>query len=370
MEFPNTADEVTTAWLTQSLRLGGLLSQSSSVSAVEIAPLAAGYGQTSDTVRLILTLTSPLEEIHPGVISVIAKFATPDDVRRTASANSGLYRREIDFYRMLAPQIRTRVPAHYYSQIDSAGEYFVLILEDLSDFVSGDDVVGCSVAQAELGVRAMAAIHGAFLDGRGNAQIEKLTLPPIKVFADGWDRMAENFGDNIPAEISDCREAFLNKIEALDAYMTSGRTTVLHGDFKLDNLMFDEIDDPHEIVVLDWQNPRLGRGIHDFAYLLTHSMNTEIRRKNEHSLLNLYATCMQQVDPHYSAAVAAEEYRHAMLYLWIYVIFISGVNLNSNVRARRRKTNMISRASSAILDWQALDLLTDTTHNRAKELSQ
>ena len=60
--FPRSAEEVDTAWLQ------GVLG--SRVTRVQVQPLGAGFGQTSDSVRLCLTAAGD------APATVVAKFAT------------------------------------------------------------------------------------------------------------------------------------------------------------------------------------------------------------------------------------------------------------------------------------------------------
>jgi len=60
----------------------------------------------------------------------------------------------------------------------------------------------------------------------------------------------------------------------------------VHGDYRLDNLMFHP--DGHEVIAVDWQTMAIGPGPRDIAYLLGTSLEVDARRDNEHALVAAY----------------------------------------------------------------------------------
>jgi hypothetical protein len=59
----------------------------------------------------------------------------------------------------------------------------------------------------------------------------------------------------------------------------------------------------------------------------------------------------------YPADAAEDDYRVSMLFDFCTVLYIVGVNLNTNERAVRRKRALMERAVTALLDWGAFALL-------------
>ena len=68
-------------------------------------------------------------------------------------------------------------------------------------------------------------------------------------------------------------------------------TTVCHGDFRGDNLMFDDRAHPahpdDEVAVLDWQIAYRGPAVTDVAYFLCQSLTVEERRTHERELVQV-----------------------------------------------------------------------------------
>ncbi len=73
--------------------------------------------------------------------------------------------------------------------------------------------------------------------------------------------------------------------------------TVVHGDFRLDNLMFGG----ERVAVLDWQTVRLGPAMSDVAYFIGSALQPDDRRSNEESLVREY---------HAALVAAGGEHRH------------------------------------------------------------
>jgi len=108
---------------------------------------------------------------------------------------------------------------------------------------------------------------------------------------------------------------------------------------------------------VDWQAVRPSKGIRDFAYLVSHSMDVEQRRSSEIDLLRRYVERVGSFGIKYSFEEAREDYRKAMLFDFCTVLYIVGINLNTNERALRRKHALMKRSVTAMLDWDVLDLL-------------
>jgi aminoglycoside phosphotransferase (APT) family kinase protein len=64
--------------------------------------------------------------------------------------------------------------------------------------------------------------------------------------------------------------------------------TLMHGDYRVENLIFGQDSRARPVTVLDWQNLGIGPGASDVAYLIGGSLPTETRRDNEAELARLY----------------------------------------------------------------------------------
>jgi aminoglycoside phosphotransferase (APT) family kinase protein len=353
--FPVSLDAVDSAWLTGVLRSAGLLSDGEEVDGFEATPIGLGFGQTGESARLTLRyFQSKTPPRAPA--SVFVKFATNDPVRRKASRAIGLYQREINFYKVLAKAANVRAPTCHFAETKGDGEFFALVLEDFPNHRPGDETVGLRVEEARLAIDLMAQLHGPFWGRMADVDLEPLTMPGRERYIVAWNEMEARFGEAVPDRFRSAREAYLDAIVPLQKWLVSQPSTLGHGDLRLDNLLFGK-DGADPIVAVDWQAVRPSKGLRDFAYLISHSMNVEDRRANEIELLRRYVERIRAYGIEYSFEQAREDYRKAMLFDFCTVLYIVGININTHERALRRKHALMTRAVTAMLDWDVLDLL-------------
>jgi aminoglycoside phosphotransferase (APT) family kinase protein len=353
--FPVSLDTVDPAWLTRVLRTQRLLSDDDAVAGFECKPIGLGFGQTGESARLTLRF-APSRAPAGAPTSLFAKFATSDPTRRKASKAIGLYQREVNFYKVLAKTVNVRAPACYFAETTADGEFFALILEDFPHHRPGDETVGLKVEEARLAIDLMAQLHGPYWGKMAQVDLSPLVMPPRDRYVTAWSEMEARFGEHVPDRFREAREAYLDAIVPLQKWLVSQPSTLGHGDLRLDNLLFGR-DDQDPIVAVDWQAVRPSKGLRDFAYLISHSMNVEDRRANELELLRRYVESIGSFGIGYSLEDAREDYRKAMLFDFCTVLYIVGININTHERALRRKHALMKRAVTAMLDWDVLDLL-------------
>ena len=306
--IPEKLAELTPEWLTGALRETGVLREARVVN-VESQVLGEGQGFIGDLARLRLSLD---REEPSAPRTLIAKLPTEREANRGLGQLGGVYEREIRFYRELRDTLRettgVRTPRHYYSAMDetSGGRWIVpilrfvdrlpgvllrlvlrfftwlvglsrqrylLMLEDMAPARLGDQVAGCSEDEAERALRCAARLHAGFWnDPRLDAfwWIMPLDVAPntFRHFLDqGREPFLERYGDRLTPAVRE-KLAWLEKhdVEVMRALGGPPRT-IVHGDFRLDNMFFDETTG--EIVLFDWQSPSCGLGTFDAAYFLS-----------------------------------------------------------------------------------------------------
>lgn len=352
--FPVTTAEITPAWLTDILRGSGALSGSGRVEGFEVRPVGLGFGQTGDSARLALSYAG--EANGPGTL--FAKFPTTDAARRKAAASIGLYEREVNCYRNLIREIGVRTPTCHFAACSPDGELFALVLEDFPNYRPGDETVGLTLEEARLGVDLMTQLHGPYWGRMSEVDLPPLALPGRDRYGAAWSVMEEHFGDLLPPVFAQVREEYLAKLEALKEWLYAEPCTLGHGDMRLDNLLFD-IGGRDPIVAIDWQAARPSKGVRDFEYLISHSMDVDDRRAHEKDLLARYVANINALGVSYTLDEARDDYRRSMLFDFCTVLHIVGIHFNTHERAIRRKRGLLKRATTAMLDWEVLDLLSD-----------
>ncbi len=282
----DTPEALTPAWLTEVLASGGHLA-GASVAAVDMAPL--GTGQMCDSLRLALRYDGPTT----APAALVAKLPAADPTSRATAVNLRSYEKEVRFYQQLADDLPVPTPTVFHADIDPVTASFVLLLEDLAPAEQGDQLAGCSVATAHSAIDAMVALHAPRWgdedlrrhdwlhtdDETGRAFLAAL-LPTL------WAGFQDRYGTQLVPAVPEVGEAFFAH---LDAYLTptGGPLTLVHGDFRLDNLLIDTASDA-VVGVVDWQTCSVGPALRDVAYFVGAGLLPDDRRAVEEELVHRY----------------------------------------------------------------------------------
>ena len=280
-------DEITPAWITATLADAGVIED---VAVTELAREPVGAGQVGDTYRLSLTYD---RDDHDGPTSVIAKVSAADPTSRAAAAMHHLYEREVRFYEVVAPKVGIRVPVRLYSAVDLDENSFILLLEDLTPVRMADQIVGMTVAEVETGLVEMAKLHAPVWGDAsvtalpwlnyGASQRDQLNAFSGMLFDMFLERYApdlDGLTDSVVRQFRDLVPAFSNH--------EPHAVTVVHGDYRADNMLYDGHDGDVPVVVVDWQTVGSGPGLLDVAYLLGTGLDAAERLGNEERLVRQY----------------------------------------------------------------------------------
>jgi hypothetical protein len=248
-----------------------------------------GTGQVGDSVRFTLAFGAE-------AVTLAGKFAAADPTSRGTAAMLGLYAKEVRFYREIAPQLPIRTPRTYAAEIAEDGATFVLLFEDLGPARGGNQLAGCTLPEARLVVAQAAALHApswhnpAILDcdwlqpnPAANAQVKALYPQAQAIFRERYAGVLE------PEYMALCEE--LAEISAATDRRTE-KVSLVHGDFRLDNVLFGIRDGAEPVAVLDWQTLTIGNGLTDIGYFLGCGIGDALRREAEGELLDLYCAAM------------------------------------------------------------------------------
>ncbi|MCK9485199.1 MAG: phosphotransferase [Dehalococcoidia bacterium] len=284
--LPTTPEEITAGWV--GSRLGA------PVSHLGREPITDRSGLNGETVRLHLTYEAPHTAVHPArPASVIAKL--PGARSRGVAEYQRWYEREVRFYRELAPHTPMRTPRCFSAEI-AANDDYVLLLEDLGALRQGDQVRGCSLAEARAALDAVAALHARWWESEPQAHpwLPSTTVgleragPVQSAFARAWEHVRDRF----PAVAQGVLDRGVEAYPDLLAEVATGPVTVCHGDYRLDNVFFDDSPDltaPHlEVVAFDWQFACRARGVYDVAYFLALDLEQGLLAAQRESLLAGY----------------------------------------------------------------------------------
>lgn len=245
-----------------------------------------GTGQMSETRRVSLEYGRG----QHGVESVILKLASENESSRAAGVGLGVYDREVRFYRELAPRLGGPLAACHRAVIDRDEGWFTLLLEDSPTGRQGDQIAGCSVEQARLAVRELARLHApVFADSQLGAtpwlnQENVLSQALVSQILPGF---FERYGERVSDEHAAVCRRF---VESLDGWFADRRPPLglVHGDYRLDNMLFVDGDAERPLIVVDWQTVSWGPVMTDVSYFIGGSLTTGDRRAHEQELVRAY----------------------------------------------------------------------------------
>jgi aminoglycoside phosphotransferase (APT) family kinase protein len=179
------------------------------------------------------------------------------------------------------------------------------------------------------------------------------------VYEDSRSPFLEVFGERLAPEVRQCVPNLNERVlAAMEEFDRRDEYTIVHGDFRIDNIFFGRQGGPYELAVIDWQSPNRGWGAYDLAYFMSGSMPPEQRRAGERAALERYHETLTGGGVRsYSFDELLADYRASlMVYLAIFVV--NGATLErSNERAVQLFEVIFDRLNAAILDHDATTAL-------------
>lgn len=305
--FPTTPDDIDGAFLSAALD-----SQVVSCSSVPI-----GAGLVGDSARI------SIEYAHPngGPATIAAKFPAADPTSKGTAVSMQLYEREVGFYREIAPHIGTRTPIAYFAEHEEESGNFLLLMEDCGPAQQGDQLASCSVSQARAAIKALAALHGPTYE---NPEYQNLPFlapnPDVRAFAAaGYPGASEKFSSTYAGKIPDDVLAYICSLADHSEQYFLGESgpapCVVHGDFRLDNMLFDIAGGTEPVAILDWQTIALGHPLTDLGYFMGAGIGSGLRRENDVEFLELYrGELVAQGGPDLGNIRVSDEYARGALH--------------------------------------------------------
>jgi hypothetical protein len=255
----------------------------------EVDVVAIGTGQTGATYRVWAKYAS-----DPGGLpqTFVIKLPAQDDTVRDRVTVG--YRSECAFYTTVADRVRVPTPQCFYCEITEDAMDYALLLADQAPAVQGDQLAGCGEQEARLTVAALAGLHGPSWCDPFWLDLPGIAFPrPDEAAAQGLGDVAKMSADITLDKLGDRmrpedRETFTTTMDLVTRWLRAevGRFALLHGDYRLDNLLFDP--DRSRVTVVDWQTLGVGLPARDLAYFTATSLNCELRSKIEKDLVDEY----------------------------------------------------------------------------------
>ena len=331
------------------------------VEALEIEPLGVPQGFTSNTMRL-----RPHHRSNDLPSTLILKIDSDDPSSREIALKLNCFRREVGFYRTFAPEVSPLVPHVYATGNDFSDEGRWLLLEDLSALSVGNQVRGVTADASLLVLDAIAQVHARFWNSSALHGFD--WLPDHQFWFQGSTEMLSSFHQNflndyelrIEPEAHKMIEFVIENSQLIDETMSKRPSTLVHGDLRVENVLFGPNTAQRSVVVLDWGTPTRAMAAMDLAYLIGGSVPMPARRGR---LQRLCANWHQSLKTHgvkdYSLEDAWADFQLASLRCLSSVLHLHNWQLDPNISTRAILLNdeWIERSCSLVVELKALEVM-------------
>ena len=391
--IPRHPQDVTSQWLSSALGV--------EVAAVEVSPV--GTGQTGATYRVSASYaggsamlagvgpragegerkpgppnepdrsvvggslargTAPLaESADPGGLpaTFVIKLPAGDDAVRDRVVLG--YRSECAFYSSVADLVAIPIPQVYHCEINDDATEYALLLADCAPASQGDQIAGCGERQAHLAVTALAGLHApTWCDERWltfpGLAMTQLDEAGAKGMGDIARRCAATTVERLGAKLGDADCATLSAaLDVITPWVSAplGRFALIHGDYRLDNMLFSPGDE--QIWIVDWQTLGVGLPARDLAFFTATSLEPELRSAIEADLVTAYhSALLRHGVTGYDRETCWRDYRfgvlQAPLICGLGLVFASGTDRGDDMFVA-----MLRRACRAVRELETLELV-------------
>jgi hypothetical protein len=296
--------------------------------------------------------------------TLVAKLPSDSPPNVDLCAVYGFYHREINFYRYAPRWAELPIPKFYYGRVDGDGRRFVLLIEDLADFAPGNQLSGTDHREFTGAIDLAARMHAQFMgrldgtdanwlvDGKDNSK------PTCTYYAASLPRVHDEFGKQLSPSDRSVIDGLCEYIPRFWTEMTTPPVSLIHGDFRLENVLFGKNQAERTPRVVDFQFCGRARPAYDLGYFMSQSAQTEVRRSQERGLLERYHRAFQAAGgTGYDFETFLLDYRKAILYCLVYPVVTCGVLDMSSEPIRLFATSYLQRSLAAISDWKCAELL-------------
>jgi aminoglycoside phosphotransferase (APT) family kinase protein len=340
-------DDLTAVWLTAALRTGAV---------EEFVTERIGTGQMSECYRVTLRYA----DAQTGPESVVLKVAATDPASRQTGLALGLYEREVRFYTDIAPRIGGPVAPCYSAGFDDKTGVFHLLLGDAAPAVVGDEIRGATVEQAMLAMTQLGRLHAPLLGEAAMADVDWLNRDgPMNqaLIAQLYAGFVERYAERIEAAHRDVCEKLVGAFDAYQARESAADRMhgLVHGDYRLDNMLFGQEGAERPLTIVDWQTVTWGPAMIDVAYFLGCALPDDIRRDNYDALLRTYHDALGA-----HTAVRMQDVRdgvRSQSFFGVMMAIVSSMLVERTERGDEMFMTMLRRHCQHVLDTGALATL-------------
>ncbi len=315
-----------------------------------------GTGQMSECYRVVLEY----DDGAAAPASVVLKVAASDPVSRQTGVALGLYEREVRFYAEVAPRLVGPIAPCYHASFDAEAKTFVLLLGDAGPAEVGDEIEGTSLERARLAVSELGRLQGPTIGDQtlsGAAWLNREAPVGQALIAALYTGFIERYETRLaPRHRTVCDHL----VASFDAYLAAGEQAggprgLVHGDYRLDNMLFGTQGADRPLTVVDWQTVSWGAAMTDLAYFLGCALPVPLRRAHAEELMACYH---QALGP--TTTVTLEDVREGVRrasFFGVMMAIVSPMLVQRTERGDEMFMAMIERHCEQVIDTDALALL-------------
>ena len=332
--IPQEGSEFTADWFTD------LFQEQYGAAVLDVSRevIGTGVGFVGEIHRCFLSWDATRSDLPA---SVIVKVPSKLPLNRSLGEGLQLYEREVIAYEKLSSNMGLPMPNVLYSAMDDDPtpwldsvinflfsrlplggvswltvkflelasknpklRRYVLVLEDIADARPPSQVEGGSLDDALISLETLAKFHAHhWMNEESIAVSDRIwalnRLPKVSQasYARNREEFIGRFGELVGDEKMRVIDDTQDRLEDLLAPLAQDPWTLLHGDYRLDNIMFRPNG---EIVVIDYQLLSKGRPGWDVAYFITTALSADYKSEEETMLKHYHETLLRAGITNYS----------------------------------------------------------------------
>jgi len=351
---PLHPDQVTAEWINSALNEGGFI-KNSSVIDIKTEILGDSKGFLSSIVKVII-IYDKKEVSAPD--SLVVKIEPESGPFREYGNELHAFQREILFYKEVAGNVPIRLPVIYFTVDEPPA--FSIVMEDLSHYEPGDQVVGMNLNQIRTTVENVGKLQAEYWN---NGALGKLNWMPSTNniafdYAIKWDSFVKHFGQFTDQKGLKVGEKLKNSVKWLENEVSKRPKTIVHSDLREDNLLFGSGGADEEVLILDWQLAIRSMGAFDVARLIGGSELPSERKGHQFEVLRCwYDTLIDCGVEAYSWEEAQYDFRLGALYCLCYPVHFHDGVIDAKGRKMELVEVLINRQFASAVELDAESIL-------------
>lgn len=293
--------------------------------------------------------------------SVVVKVPSQSESSRAASRITRCYELETGFYTHVCSLVGVSAPKCLHVWFDAPSDDFVLVLEDIVSGKQGDQIVGATVEQARAAIDELVQLHAPLWN---SSQLDTLSWMPRHTMESSqgtrdllrsvFTGFSARFSSLVSAEVLELGAQLVANIDGYDRAFPNNET-IVHRDFRLDNLLFTESSHGTHVKVIDWQTASISAGATDLAYFIGASFIPEQRREIEADLVHRYHDGLSQAGIFLTWNEVWDQYRLFATSGYIMAI-VASMLVKQTERGDAMFAAMANRHGQQMIDLETLSL--------------